>query len=156
MKYELAFPTLSTNLVDKSTRTSVSTSATRTTARGSAMTLTNHIPDATKMVSVVKDSLTTQQEQGEPVAWMYILATTIKDGVYGGWENKLSRQKPNAPEGAVNHIVPLYTTPQQRKPLTDEQMRDCLDAADQMYCEKDGDKELFKARAIEAAHNIKE
>ena len=33
MKYELAFPTLSTNPVDKSTRTSVSTSATRTTAR---------------------------------------------------------------------------------------------------------------------------
>ena len=30
--------------------------------------LANHIPDATKMVSGVKDSLTTQQEQGEPVA----------------------------------------------------------------------------------------
>ena len=57
-----------------------------------------------------------------------------------------------------NHVFTrLDLTPsQQRKPLTDEQMRDCLDAADQMYCEKDGDKELFKARAIEAAHSIKE
>jgi len=34
--------------------------------------------------------------------------------------------------------------------LTDEQMMNCLDAADQMYCERDGDKELFKGRAIEA------
>lgn len=35
--------------------------------------------------------------------------------------------------------------------LTDEQIKDCLDAADQMYCPRDGDKEIFKARAIEAA-----
>jgi hypothetical protein len=45
--------------------------------------------------------------------------------------------------------------PPRRKPLTDEQIKDCLDAADQMYCERDGDKEVFKARAIEAAHAIK-
>ena len=48
-----------------------------------------------------------------------------------------------------------YTTPPQRKPLTDEEMMDCLDEADQMYCERDGDKELFKGRAIEAEHGIK-
>ena len=35
--------------------------------------------------------------------------------------------------------------------LTDEEIRDCIDAADQAYCERDGDKELFIARAIEAA-----
>lgn len=35
--------------------------------------------------------------------------------------------------------------------LTDEQIKDCLDAADQMYCPRDGDKEIFKARAIESA-----
>jgi hypothetical protein len=34
---ELAFPALPTCAVDKSTRTSISTSATRTTARGSTM-----------------------------------------------------------------------------------------------------------------------
>lgn len=45
--------------------------------------------------------------------------------------------------------------PPRRKPLTDEQIKDCLDAADQMYCERDGNKEVFKARAIEAEHGIK-
>jgi hypothetical protein len=50
----------------------------------------------------------------------------------------------------------LYTEPPQRKPLTDVEIKDCLDAADQMYCERDGDKELFKARTVLAAHGIKE
>lgn len=101
--------------------------------------IANHIPDDTKMVSGVKDSLTTQQEQGEPVAWLFQDRT---------WTNIKAMADDHPP------TVPVYTTPQQRKPLTDEQMRDCLDAADQMYCERDGDKELFKARAIEAAHGI--
>lgn len=35
--------------------------------------------------------------------------------------------------------------------LTDEEIRDCMDAADQSYCERDGSKELFIARAIESA-----
>ena len=48
----------------------------------------------------------------------------------------------------------LSDAPPKPQPLTDEQMKDCLDAADQMYCERDGDKELFKGRAVEAAHNI--
>lgn len=48
----------------------------------------------------------------------------------------------------------LYASPA-RKPLTVEQIKNCLDAADQMHCERDGDKEVFKARAIEAAaHGI--
>ena len=34
--------------------------------------------------------------------------------------------------------------------LTDEQIKNCLDAADQMYCPRDGDNEIFKARAIES------
>jgi len=46
--------------------------------------------------------------------------------------------------------VPLYTTPQQRKPLTDEQIYD-------MYNEPRSDAEMLAfARAIEAAHGIKE
>ena len=43
---------------------------------------------------------------------------------------------------------PLYTTPPQRKPLTDEQIQEC-------WYRTQGDAELF-ARAIEAAHGIKE
>tara|TARA_R110000868_G_scaffold173363_2_gene409470 strand:+ start:1491 stop:1877 length:387 start_codon:yes stop_codon:yes gene_type:complete len=49
--------------------------------------------------------------------------------------------------------APLPVQPA-RQPLTDEEIKDCLDAADQMYCERDGDKELFKVRAVLAAHNI--
>ena len=45
----------------------------------------------------------------------------------------------------------LYTTPPQRKPLSDEE----IDAIDQSMC---GDREFYTvfARAIEAAHGIKE
>ena len=88
-----------------------------------------------------------KQEQGEPVYQIKVY------GSQTAWHDA----SPDAYAVTLpNERRILYTTPQQRKPLTDGQMRDCLDAADQMYCEKDGDKELFKARAIEAAHGIKE
>jgi hypothetical protein len=48
------------------------------------------------------------------------------------------------------HEADLYTTPPQRKPLTDEQIYD-------MYNEPRSDAEMIAfARAIEAAHGIKE
>jgi hypothetical protein len=50
----------------------------------------------------------------------------------------------------VIHRLKAYTTPQQRKPLTDEQIYD-------MYNEPRSDAEMLAfARAIEAAHGIKE
>ena len=45
--------------------------------------------------------------------------------------------------------LPLYTTPQQRKPLTDEQINDVLDSMKLLVPSR-------IARAIEAAHGIKE
>ena len=64
---------------------------------------------------------------------------------------------PTDHEKRIANWFRLYTHPApQQKPLTDEQIKDCLDAADQMYCLRDGDKEIFKARAIEAAHGIRD
>jgi len=102
--------------------------------------LANHIPDTTKMVSGVKDSLTTQQEQrkcnncgefgeccqkqeqGEPVAWQERQARRMQDGVVTEWTNWYPcryRTIDEAQAEACDHIPyewrPLYTTPQQRK-----------------------------------------
>lgn len=119
--------------------------------------LANHIPDATKMVSGVKDSLTTQQEQGEPVAWQERQARRMQDGVVTEWTNWYPcryRTIDEAQAEACDHIPyewrPLYTTQQQRKPLTEEQLIDLwpsLIMHQHTYA---------FARAIEAAHGIKE
>jgi len=68
--------------------------------------LANHIPDATKMVSGVKDSLTTQQEQGEPVAWY------IREKDTATTDDSWIHEHPEM-------VEPLYLHPQQRKPLND-------------------------------------
>jgi hypothetical protein len=47
--------------------------------------------------------------------------------------------------------IPLYTTPPQRKPLTDEEIEACIHHVDE-----DGIGFFAFARAIEAAHGIKE
>ena len=83
-------------------------------------------------------------QQQEPVAWMNIL----EDGY------KCLTHNP------IPNWTPLYTSPQAqefvcstglchyRKPLTDEEIQEC-------WYKTQGDAELF-ARAIEAAHGIKE
>ena len=48
----------------------------------------------------------------------------------------------------AHRALPLYTTPPQRKPLTLDELQDVLD-----HCE---DNRIAVARAIEAAHGIKE
>jgi hypothetical protein len=82
-----------------------------------------------------------KQEHGEPVAWIG------DDGnLYHDYE------KPHEEYGP--EPTPLYTTPQQRKPLTDERLDDIY------YCVEGGSNSLEtwreQARAIEAAHGIKE
>jgi hypothetical protein len=85
---------------------------------------------------------TPQQEQGEPVAKV----CHDLDG-HIGWNPSLTE----LPDEGTK----LYTTPQQRKPLTDEQI-------EQMWQTLWGDQWTTKgrrnhfARAIEAAHGIKE
>jgi hypothetical protein len=111
-------------------------------------------------------ALLTKQEQGEP-DWKALVLNhnaecesrcNMDSCGYKPYFEYSKRRCPNCP---VHEMIDVeYTTPyvpEGRQPaqkpwvgLTDEQMMNCLDAADQMYCERDGDKELFKGRAIEA------
>ena len=77
------------------------------------------------------------QPEQEPVVWMWKDGTVTSD-----------------PDRADGTWTPLYTTPPQRKPLTDEEIEDIW--AD---CPVDWDDKinvLTLARAIEAAHGIEE
>ena len=96
-----------------------------------------HIPDATKMVEGVKDSLTTQQEQGKSFFKFRECedsqANTTPQSVSVGepvakyvgedWNGSLVSLYEDIPLNTL-----LYTTPppQQRKPLTDEQKLDLV------------------------------
>ena len=75
----------------------------------------------------------TAQPAQEPVAWL------TRDSVDGCWYATAKK--------VGKDDKPLYTTPPQREPLTDEQIEDI--AAKTMF-------PINFARAIEAAHGIKE
>jgi len=82
-----------------------------------------------------------KQEQSEPVAWF-----REENG-----ENIYYATK------AWDDCLPLYTTPQQRKPLTDEQIVAIVrEASHGSAIRRDGSTTMRIARAIEAAHGIKE
>jgi hypothetical protein len=94
-----------------------------------------------KAIKALEEALA-KQEQGEPVAWI----EHHKGGDNLNWEE-------------VNHpyakATPLYTTPQQRKPLTDEQLQAiCNSLSRQDGWDGDG-WDLALKEAIEAAHGIK-
>jgi hypothetical protein len=84
------------------------------------------------------------QPEQEPVAWVCMTDQYSKI-VRFEWET-------------FGNVTPLYTTPPQRKPLTDEQIGKILD--DPNIAEKNQGNWLVLpyayARAIEAAHGIKE
>jgi len=82
-----------------------------------------------------------QAEKQEPVAWMDASETALS------WENYLDGMKP------------LYTAPPaaQRQPLTDDRIGQIIEQCKITlvnYCS--GEKQTEFARAIEAAHGIKE
>jgi hypothetical protein len=95
----------------------------------------------TEMVRVLSDKLAemeAKQEQDEPVAWM----NSKRDMTYT-----------HGPYNADD--IPLYTTPQQRKPLTDEQIKDVASSCMWWVREQDIlDDAIELDRAIEAAHGI--
>ena len=87
----------------------------------------------------------TAQPVQEPTPWRdMVVVSLVREGI----------NKHRARELADHFATqPLPVQPEQCQPLTDEEIKDCLDAADQMYCERDGDKELFMAHAVLAARN---
>jgi len=89
-----------------------------------------------------------KQEQGEPVAWM----SEENECIF------FDADKPNPMD--YDFWTPLYTTPQPaQKPLTDEQIDDVIWRSHKVEPNYEGwvkDQRRIWARAIEAAHGIKE
>jgi hypothetical protein len=98
-----------------------------------------------------------KQEQGEPVAWMH---------KQGNHEEPSFRQLDDWEISNGWEQYPLYTTPQQRKPLTDAQIKNKVDAVMLLVEEYDAIEagqrtshnynEIEKAVRELAAHGIKE
>jgi len=95
--------------------------------------------DGYKAIKALEEALA-KQEQSEPVAW------ELGAEVY--WGNS-----PEMSDYVRKEGTPLYTTPQppQRKPLTDEEIGAILEGVNAY-----GTRLYTFARAIEAAHGIKE
>ena len=86
-----------------------------------------------------------------------VLAQPYQEPVaYGTWDTMLGKgnrmMMVRLDKGQDGCTVPLYTTPPQRKPLTDEQ----IDYIAKNYALNNPTTPLHFARAIEAAHGIKE
>ena len=105
---------------------------------------------------------TEKQEQGEPVAWMHWLHGPVRvfiniDEAMLELE-RLNREYPV--DNGARKMRPLVfgdTTPQQRKPLTDEHIF-AIGKELGLKCRLGGNPniDIDYARAIEAAHGIKE
>jgi hypothetical protein len=100
-------------------------------------------------IEAAKEALA-KQEQGEPVAIGSIqhLKTMMEESAFEG-RLELS--------DALLNIDEFYTTPQQRKPLTDEQIDEIIKASPKMdtgYAGWVRDQRRAWTRAIEAAHGI--
>jgi hypothetical protein len=83
-----------------------------------------------------------RQPEQEPVAWMYT-------SHWKGDERFITRYQSELTAYKADKVWPLYTAPQERQPLTDEEMLEC---AKEMNAEPlaEGWPELVKfARAIE-------
>ena len=100
------------------------------------------LDDAKDAIKALEEALA-KQEQGEPVA----ITITGKLGNIYSFTGDYSLKKGDK----------VYTTPQQRKPLTDEQIKDVASPCMWWVREQDIlDAAIELARAIEAAHGIKE
>ena len=97
------------------------------------------MPEIEEDITAIKAAL---EAKDEAVAWRYDQAKYRTNDLRGRqWAfNVFSQGKPFMDE-MVQNVTPLYTTPPQRKPLTDEEIWACLP--------KDPDEMVF-ARAIEA------
>jgi hypothetical protein len=92
-----------------------------------------------------------KQEQGEPVAWLML--NSRGDEISIPESNLRNKQDKNVQKLWAN-ATPLYTTPQQRKPLTLVELAKIFASIPSIPF--DGKWQLELVRAIEAAHGIKE
>jgi hypothetical protein len=90
-----------------------------------------------------------EQPEQEPVAWICQEYRAAFMGDLQWFDEVEFMQPPNDPERFRN-IVPLYTSPPQRQPLSDEEIVEAL-----IPVKATGDGYFLRiARAIEAAHGI--
>ena len=94
------------------------------------------------------------QSEQEPVAWMYDWIaygeegeTVIRDWISANYDES------HSPTAGCHNIRPLYTTPPNSKPLSDEEIDAIYTGVRAVHHEIDS---YVFARAIEAAHGIKE
>ena len=101
-------------------------------------------------IAAIKEALA--QPEQEPVAF-YVYKSTLPRGHLGNVsDGDLPWVYDQDPSSGYSARMLVYTTPPQRKPLTDEQIGDIS----KNYALSNPTTPLHFARAIEAAHNIKE
>jgi len=99
-------------------------------------------------------------DEQEPVAWIYEWAVRSSfDGSFTGeWKEEFSRIKPDGTvkgfnptklESTIRNLVPLYTAPQKREPLSDEKIN-AIDLPEKQSTLRE------LVRLIEKAHGIGE
>ena len=105
--------------------------------------------DTSPVILALRERLA--QPEQEPVAWMFQCTADNSVPV-------LLREKQNWAESGTGLWVetPLYTSPPQRKPLTDEQVGEIYYGITHQRATISGSWIKTFARAIEAAHGIKE
>jgi len=89
---------------------------------------------------VGQSDLLAEQAKQEPVAWMR----------QDGQRVTTASDRHNYPDYETRYSIPLYTTPPQRKPLSEEEIGAILEGVNAY-----GTRLYTFARAIEAAHGIK-
>jgi hypothetical protein len=105
---------------------------------------------ASMWVTPVQATPPKQAEKQEPVAWMYDWTTSEGEFIQN-WTTSEAESLRDTEPTIITNVRPLYTTPPQRKPLTDEQIK-----AIRVACGDPLAIHIEFARAIEAAHGIKE
>ncbi len=103
-----------------------------------------------------------KQEQGEPVAWLWKHINRDGEELNAGLSfekveptNNTFWMNPNDPRLTATEVQPLYTTPQQRKPLTYEQFKATADEVFGFVVGLGGYEDAVRT-LYEAAHGIKE
>ena len=94
---------------------------------------------AAKAITALRQAIAELEKQ-EPVAWM---SPSWIDPDTRGWQSDSFESIP------IEGWLPVYISPPQRQPLTDEQLQQVMDAE-----EVNGNIAVAFARAIEAAHGI--
>jgi len=96
---------------------------------------------------LVTNNINATNRMGQPSHVWFVSPQRVKKGEWVGFTDSMQKV-----EALTHWLDPFDTTPQQRKPLTDEQIWQLVND-----CTIGGDLHADKfARAIEAAHGIKE